>query len=115
MGIGVQSTFSATMASGATTTSEIKLSRSWQNMFLVVPSMTSGTEVRIQVSDASGGTYRQLMHYPVNSSTVAVNIFKVNSSVTNAAVPIPAGYQYMKIETTATVDSGNTFKVICGD
>lgn len=115
MGTGVQATFQATMTSGATLTSEVKLSRSWQNMLLVIPSMTSNSEVRLQVSDTSGGTYRQLMHPAINSSTVGTNIYKIASSATNCAVPIPAGYQYIKIETTATVDSGTVFKVICGD
>ncbi len=115
MGHGAQSTFPATMASGGTLSAEVKLGRSWQNMFLVIPSMTSNSEIRIQVCDVSGGTYRQLMHPSINSSTVATNIYKIASSVTSVAVPIPAGYQYMKVETTATVDGGQTFKVICGD
>lgn len=41
--------------------------------------------------------------------------FNIASNVTNRVVPIPAGFRYVKVETDATVDNGNTFKIICSD
>lgn len=105
--------FSVTMASGGTLSSEIDLANGWSKAHLVIPTMASNSEIRLKASSESGGTFRQVYHPPVNSATVAVNMFKIASGVTNATVEIPAGLRYLKVETTATIDSGLTFKVIC--
>jgi len=101
------------MTSGATLTAEIDLARSWKSAYIDMTGAKS--EVRFQASDASGGTYRQVYHPAINSSTVGVNIYKVTSASSGGYVPIPAGLRYLKVETTATVDDGNTFKIICSD
>lgn len=116
MGHGLYKTYSVTMASGATLTSELNLSRGYESMYLMVPSMTSNTQLHIQTSDSLGGTYRRVKLPVINSSTVAAPVdFNIHSAATNCFVPLPFGLQYIKVETTATVDGGTVFKVICAD
>lgn len=114
MSWGAGSYFKKTMASGGTLTSAYDLGRMWQSVWLAVPSMTSNSQVQIQGSH-DGTTFRRVMHPPINSSTVGVNVFAISSAATNSIVPIPNGFQYLKVETTATVDSGCEFVVICSD
>jgi|SRR3990172_1449216 len=115
MGMGAVVAFTKTMASAGTLTGEYDLGRSWENVYLVVPSMTSNSQIHIQASESTGGTYRRLYHPSINSSTVGTNVFAVPSAVTNAHIPIPNGFRYLKVETTATIDSACIFKIICGD
>lgn len=116
MGHGLQKYYSVTMASAGTLTAELDLGRSYGTMYLMVPTMTSNTQMFVQGCDVTAGTYRRIKMPVINTSTVAApNDFNIASAATNCFVPIPNGFRYMKIETTATVDSGQTFKVICGD
>jgi hypothetical protein len=55
-----------------------------------------------------------VQHFPINSATVANNTYTILSSVTNAIVPIPAGLRYVKVERTATADSGHSYVILCG-
>lgn len=104
----------ATVASGATSSAEIALRAGYQTCFLAIQSMTSNSQLHLQAAATSGGTYRRVTHPPINSSTVALNDFTVLSSVTNRIVPIPAGLHFIKIEQTATADSGQSYTLICG-
>lgn len=115
MSYGPIAVYTVTMASGATSTSELDLARSWKTAWLVVPSMASNTQMGIKAATEAGGTYRSVYHPQINSSTVSVNSFAIASSTTSAMVPIPNGFRFIKIHTTATCDSGETFKVICSD
>lgn len=112
--MGPFSAYSTTIASGATASAALDLQFGWGATYLVVPSMTSNTQIHIQSSDVATGTYRRVKHPSINSSTVTTNDFAIASSATNCVVPIPAGLRFVKIETTATVDSGQAFKVLCG-
>lgn len=113
MGYGPISVFTVTITSGATLSSEISLGRSWKKVY--IDPTGAASEVRIQAAATTGGTYRQVYHPPINSSTVGNNIFKIGSAVSGGICEIPAGLQYIKIETTAAVSNGNTFKLICSD
>jgi hypothetical protein len=118
MGYGVDAIFPATMASAGTLTSEVNLSRAWGRVYLEIPSMTSNTQIHIQgayTSTSGGGTYRRIYFDTLNSSTVGTNVYAIASAVTNAIVPIPPGIQFVKVETTATVNDGCTFRLICSD
>lgn len=116
MGYGPIKVFSVTMTSGATLTSELNLAQWWGTIFLSVPSMTSNSQIHIQGASDSAGTYRRVAHPVVNSSTIAApNDFTISSAATNRMILVPTGFQYLKIETTATVDSGQTFKLICSE
>lgn len=113
MSYGPITVHTVTMASAGTLSSEHDLGRSWKKVYLDPTGATS--EVRIQAATASGGTYRQVYHPSINSSTVGANIFKIPSSVSGGLIEIPAGLQFIKIETTAAVANGATFKLICSD
>lgn len=114
MSFGPTLTYSVPFASGATSSSQIKMDRSFNGVYLVVPTMTSNTEMYIQGSD-DGTTFRRVFHPSINSSTVSTNKFAIVSGATNCIVPVPNGLKYYIIETSATVDSGCTFKLICMD
>lgn len=106
--------FFATMASAGTLTPAVDLQRSWKNVFLEIPTMTSNTQHYIQGS-SSNTTYRRIYHPQQNSPAPVGAAFIVDSAVTNALIPIPAGIRYLKIETTATVNDGAVYRIICSD
>lgn len=116
MGHGAVTKFFSTMSSAGTTSAEVNLGRNWEKVYLVVPSLTSNSQIHIKASESAGGTFRRICHPAINSSTVSTpNDFAIGSAATNRMVPIPNGFQYLKVETTATVDSGQTFTIICSD
>lgn len=41
--------------------------------------------------------------------------FRIPSAITNRIVPIPNTFRYLKVETSATVDDGARFNIICSD
>jgi hypothetical protein len=115
--MGVQRVFDATVASFSTLSGEVDLGGAYDMVALIVPTMASNSQVHIQGTDTSGGTYRRIFHPVVNSTAAGAPIaLTVVSSVTNAIVPIqvPAGLRYMKIETTAIVSFSAGFKIIVG-
>ncbi len=114
MSWGAVSKFTKAVTSGATLSSAYDLGRVWQSAWLEIPTMTSNTQVYIQGS-SDGSTYRRIYHPPINTNVVSANLFAIPSAVTNSIVPIPNGFQFLKVETTATVDDGCNFVVICSD
>ena len=116
MGHGAYVVHDATISSFSTSSdSEVDLGRVWQSVYLEIPTMTSNTQLHIQAAAASGGEFRRVYHPSLNSSTVGVNPFAITSSVTNSIVPIPSGFRYIKVETTAVVSFSAGFNIICGD
>ena len=117
----VISVFKATMASGGTLSARADLQAGWQYCYLEIPTMTSNTQIHIQALAASDSNneatsvYRRVRHPPLNSSTVDTNVFAIASSATGCMVPIPNGFRYLKIETTATVNDGCLFRIVCTD
>jgi len=109
--VGPVSVFTVTMASGATFSSAIDLSGSWGKTALHVPSMTSGTDVRLQVSDSLTGTFVPLYHAPT-VATAAPTVINIASSITNCVVPVVIPARYVRVQlTTITTASINVFKV----
>lgn len=117
MGHGVQRVYNATIASFATSSSEVDLGRSFQVIAIEVPTMTSNTAVCIQCADTSGGTFRRVAFASVGTSTVAANDVTIASAATNKVVVIPQPIpgRFVKVETTAIVSFSAAFKVVCGD
>jgi hypothetical protein len=113
MGHGAHTKYRATMASGGTLTSEIDLGRAWGKVYLDPTGAAS--EVRLQAAASTGGTFRQVYHPSINSSTVGANIFKIPSSVSGGLIELPAGLRFIKVETTAAVADGGSFTLICSD
>ena len=114
MSYGPLSIFVLTMASGGTTTSNINLARSWKSLYLEVPSMNSNSEVHIYGS-TDDSSFRKIYHPAPNSVVISGNQFKISSAVTNSFIPIPNGVRSLKIITTATIDNGCVFKIVCSD
>lgn len=114
MGYKPVSNFSTTLSSGVTLSDEIDLGRGWDLVSVEIPTMTSGTDVYFQAAATSGGTYRRLHHRLTASddSPVAMN---VNSSITQAIVPLEfVQSRYLKIElSTAMTATSAQFNVIC--
>lgn len=122
MSQGMQKVYASTMASAGTMSGEVDLGGSYKSVFLMIPTMaTASNGISIFGSDlasAAGGVYRQLMHTPINSSTVTTNPYLVTSSSTNCIVPVTSALnaiRYVKVNTNATVQDGCLFKFLCGE
>lgn len=106
--------YTATMASAGTLTGEINLStQAWTTVYLEVPTLTSNTQLHLKAANSTGGTFRRVKHPAVNTSSVQCNDYSIASAATGVLVPLPAGLRFIKIESTATVDDGCVFRVIC--
>lgn len=105
--------FSVSLASGLTTTSALDLSKSYQNISIAIPTMTSGTDIYFQGSDTIDGTFRRIYNVATSSTPAAVFL---NSSITQAVVKLPLNVQYLKVElSTAMTATAVQFKVLCSD
>ncbi len=114
MSYGPRAVYTQNLASGATLSSALDIGRAWGNVYLEVPTMTSGCDVYLQASDSATGTFRRV-YTKVNSATVA-NPWYVLSSITQCFVDMPAGFQHIKIEiTTAMTATSVNFKVHCAN
>lgn len=116
MGWGAYVVHDATVSSFATSSdSEVDLGRAWHSVYLEIPTMISNAQLYIQVASDSGGDFRRVYHPSLNSSTVGTNVFAIVSATTNAVVPIPAGAQFLKVETNVVISFTAAFKIICAD
>lgn len=115
MAHGPNAVYTTTIASGATLSSAVPLGRSYKTAYLEIQSMISNSQIHIQGANAAGGTYRRVYFPLANSASPVGNPFAINSALSSAIVPLPNGIQFLKVETTATCDSGATFKIICSD
>ena len=116
MGHGWHTYHTVTMASGGTLTGQVDLGQVYANVFLEVPSMPTNSQIHIQSSRDSSGTFRRVVHPSINSSTVSTNNdFAIASAVTNRMVPMPNGVRFIKIETTMAVGDGCIFRILVSD
>jgi hypothetical protein len=116
MAHGVVVPYYATLTTGSTLTSFLDIStRSWDKVYLQVPSMASGSDFYIQGS-IDRVTYSRIMHPILNSTIAFANTFTISSLSTNRIVLIPNGIRYIKIEaSTALTNSAVQFNLICSD
>ena len=116
MGHGVVKVYTATLTTGATLTSYLDLStRAWGQIYLEIPSMTSGTDLYVQGSHDSQ-TFRRVMHPTPNTHDFQINTFSIGSACSNRLVLIPNGLQYVKIEASTLMSStAHEFNLICSD
>jgi hypothetical protein len=106
--------FSVDVASGATLSSGIDLAQGWSDVSLKIPSFSSGSDIFIQAATTSDGDYLRVMHPVVNSSSAQVYDYKIASGLSARILPIPAGYQHLKVElSTAQTDVTSVFEIIC--
>lgn len=105
--------FAIGVDSGVTLSSALDLTRSFRLASIVVPTMTSGTDLYIQGSDSIGGTYRRI--YMISTASVPAAA-SIPSTVTQAVVNMPIGCQFVKIElSTAMTATSAQFKVLISD
>lgn len=114
MSYGPLSVFTLTMPSGGTTTSSVDLARSWKNVFLEIPSQVSNAEMYIHGANQDAN-YRRIFHPQANTLLTTSNQFIISSATTNALVLIPNGIRFLKIITSASIDNGSIYKIICSD
>lgn len=116
MAHGVVRVYQATMTSGATLSSAIDLSpRTWNTVYLQVPTMASG-DLYIQASPSATGTFNRVMHMRESTGTATIHTFVIGSSASQRMIPIPTGIQFMKIENSSgATDVVTTFNIICSD
>lgn len=117
MSYGPLATYPATIVSGASTSSDIFLDRSYKNLLLQVGTMSTGVNIQIEGKALSSDGYKYIFHPSINSSTVTNNQFIVSAGVGSGGgiVPIPNGLPYMRIRLTGVVSGGVSFQVICTD
>lgn len=117
MSHGPISVFTPTaIASGASTSGEVNLSRAWKTVNLVVGTMSTAAQIQVFASPTSGGTFQQVYHPTINSATVATSAYLITTVGTSGGIaPVPSGYQFMKFATTAVVSGGVVLSVICSD
>lgn len=114
MGYGPRAVYTVNLASNTTLTSALDISRAWRNVYLEIPTMTSGCDIYLQAADSATGTFRRV-YSKVNSATVA-NPWYILSSITQCLVDVPAGLRHLKVEiTTAMTATSVNFKVHCGN
>jgi hypothetical protein len=112
--IGPVKQFTVGVASGVTASSALDLGGAYGKYILMIPTLTSGTDVRLQVCGTSDGTFLQLYNPNTITPTQTVSVMNFASTVTNAAVPIEIGAQYVKVEfTTAMTATSAQFRFIC--
>ena len=92
--------FEQNLASGVTiASSAVNLDHAWDRVYLEIPTFASGGTHYIQGSDASDGTFRRL--HTLDPADGGNNEWIVAPSVSQVMVPVPAGFQYYKVETTS--------------
>ena len=112
MSYGPVKVFTCSIASAATLSGEVDLGHAWFAAYLEIASMTSNSQHFIQAASSRGGTYRRVKLQPVSATVQSVD-WSVASSASSCFVPLPAGLQFMKVETTATADSGQSYTIVC--
>jgi len=104
--------FTATGASAATSV-RFDVGGGYDSYSLVIPSMASGTDMQIRMSETLGGTYRILYHPRTSASSPTS--FIIAQAISNCVLPIPYYLgQYIEVAlTTATSDTAYDFSLIC--
>jgi hypothetical protein len=114
---GVVEQYTMSVATGATISSHSDLSsRSWDKIYLSIPTMASGTDFFIQGSAHVTQAFRRIAHPIGNNAINLVDEFRIPSGAANNLVPIPNGIRYVKIElSTAMTSTNSEFSLICSD
>lgn len=113
MGYGAWTYFETALASSVTLGSMVDLGRSWEKVYLQVPSMASG-DLFIKAAQKSDGTFMRVCVDNANTATAQID-FTIKSSVTNRIVEIPNSLRYLKIESSSgCTDVVTTYRIIVG-
>jgi hypothetical protein len=104
--------FDASMADGATLSSGIDLGGIYEDVYLKIPTIASASDIYVHGSADNSTFYRITKPVVANTSTVALNDFRVVSTTSQRMVPIPAGFRYMKIELSTLASADIGFEII---
>lgn len=119
MAHGLITVYTGSIAANAKTSSTYDLKRTYDTVYIQVPSMTAfaitGTCAIYVQGSYNGSTFARLYHPPVNTSSSGLNVFELPTTVSSAVVPIPNGLRYIRIETANTMSAAVDFNVICSD
>ena len=105
--------YTVTFASGATSSTEVDLGRSFTKLLIEYPSATT-FEMFVQGSRTTTSGFRRIYH-EVTSSDTNPNAIEINSAVAGAnggVVPVPYFMRYMKLESATAVTNGAVFHII---
>lgn len=106
--------FTQTIASGATASTGVNIGEGWTYYHLVVPTMTSNTDIYVKVSTDGSTYFRHYSGFPRINSISAGDVFIIKSGVSQAAVDIPGGSPWVQIEhSTALTSVAITYKIVC--
>lgn len=100
---GVKRVFTATVASAATSSSEVDLGAYFSRIIVGLPATTWDT--RLLVAEDTGGTYKNLY-----TSTSAQ--WSVASSISSAYIPAENAGRFVKVEVTTAAANGASFYII---
>ena len=101
-----------TMAAAGSTASG-DLQRTYQKVYVQIPTMTSVTALDIYAS-VDGSSYYQIRKEVVNTASVQASSFIVPSSAAanGSLMPIPGGFQFYKVVATDSAPAAaTTFKL----
>lgn len=96
----------------AVLSAEVDLKMVCDGLLIIIPELDSTTQVSIQVSDESGGTFQDLYDTDLADGGDNQIISAASSGETTWIVPL-GGFQFIKIKVDNTQDAERTFKV-CG-
>jgi hypothetical protein len=114
MTIGPVKAFSVTASSGVTYTSAIDLAGAYGKYLFVIPTMTSGSDLGLLVSDTEDGTFRRLYAKAIVTPTFTVAAMNFDSAITNCAIPIEVSAQFIKVEIKSAMTASTAqFQFIC--
>jgi hypothetical protein len=102
---GVKRVYEVKVASGATSTAEVDLGAHYSRALIGIPTSWTGGDVRLQVAENTGGTFKSLY-----GSTTAR--WSVSAAVSGAFVPVENVGRYVKIESSSAPSADSTFYII---
>jgi hypothetical protein len=101
---GVTRVFSVTVASGATSSSEVDLGAHFSRALINIPASNTW-DTQLLVAADTGGTYANLY-------TGISTQFTVASSISNAMIPVENVGRWVKIEVTTAAADGASYNIV---
>lgn len=97
--------FTATIASGVTTSDEVDIKHNYEHVYVLIPSSSVGN-TRVFMSDQTGGTY-----FPA-ASAAGANV-DIASSISGKYVQLTNHGRFNKIIASTAPADGATYKIVC--
>lgn len=115
MSYGPIQVFAGSIASGASTLTQIALTKAYSKVFVELPTMSTATAFDVYGS-TDGTTFRQVFER-VNTAPVQYQSLTISAGVgTNGGcAPLEVAYPYVQLRATAVVSGGVAVKFICWD